>query len=66
MGLPLGEHEHLRRELVRLDADNARLAAEVRRLGEENQDLKKAAELWIRLYERQLARANAAVKGPAL
>ena len=62
IGLPLAEHEHLRRELVRLDGDNARLAAEIRRLREENQDLKKAAELWIRLYERQLARANDAVK----
>ena len=66
MGLPLGDHEHLRRELSKLDADNARLAAEVRRLREENQDLKKAAELWIRLYERQLARANNAVKGHIL
>ena len=66
MGLPLGEHERLRRELLKLDADNARLAAEVRRLREENQDLKRAAELWIRLYERQLARANDAVKGHTL
>ena len=63
MGLPLGEYERLRRELVKLDADNARLAAEIRRLREENQDLTRAAELWIRLYERQLARANDAVKG---
>jgi hypothetical protein len=62
-GLPLAEHEHLRRELARLDGDNARQAAEIRRLREENQDLTKAAELWIRLYERQLARANDAVKG---
>ena len=63
MGLPLGEYERLRRELVKLDADNARLAAEIRRLREEIQDLTRAAELWIRLYERQLARANDAVKG---
>ena len=62
LGLPIGEHEHLRRELARLDGDNARQAAEIGRLREENQDLKKAAELWIRLYERQLARANDAVK----
>lgn len=62
MGLPVGDHERLRHELAKLDADNARLATEVRRLREENQDLKKAAELWIRLYERQLARANEAVK----
>jgi len=61
IGLP-AEHEHLRLELARLDGDNARQAAEIRRLREENQDLKKAAELWIRLYERQLARANDAVK----
>jgi len=66
MGFPLGEHERLRHELIKLDADNARLAAEVRRLHQENQDLKKAAELWIRLYERQLARANDAVKGGPL
>jgi len=66
MDFPLGEHERLRRELIKVDADNKRLAAEVRRLVEENQDLKKAAELWIRLYERQLARANDAVKGGPL
>jgi hypothetical protein len=66
MGLPLGEHERLRRELIKVDADNKRLDAEIRRLREENQDLKKAAELWIRLYERQLARANDAVKGRRL
>ncbi len=64
IGLPSAEHEHLRRELARLDGDNTRQAAEIRRLREENQDLKKAAELWIRLYERQLARANDAVKAP--
>jgi hypothetical protein len=61
-GLTLDEQGSLRRELAALDGDNARLASEVRRLQEENQDLRDAANLWIRLYERQLARANEAVQ----
>jgi hypothetical protein len=61
-GLPLDQQDSLRRELADLDADNARLAVEVRRLQEENQDLRDAAHIWIRLYERQLARANEAVQ----
>jgi len=65
-GLPLGEQERLRRELAHLDADNARLATEVRRLQEENQDLREAADIWIRLYERQLTRANEAVQQAGL
>ena len=61
-GLPLSEQDRVRRGLADLDADNARLATEVQRLQEENQDLRNAAELWIRLYERQLARANDALQ----
>lgn len=60
--LPLGEQDRLRRELMDVDTENTRLAAEICRLQEENQDLRDAAEIWIRLYERQLARANEAVQ----
>ena len=64
--LPQQGEESLRRELAARNADNARLAAEVRRLQEENQDLRDAANIWIRLYERQLARANEAVQHAAI
>ena len=60
-GLPLEAQDSLRRQLADVDAENARLATEIRRLQEENQDLRDAAEIWIRLYERQLTRANEAV-----
>ena len=60
-GLPLEEQDSLRRQLADVDAENARLATEIRRLQEENQDLRDAADIWIRLYERQLTRANEAV-----
>ena len=62
-GLALAESEGLGRELVRLDAENARLADEIKRLRDENQDLRDSAEIWIRLYERQLGRANDATRG---
>jgi hypothetical protein len=42
-----------------LDA-NRRLAAENARLTEENDALREAAAMWIRLYEKQLERANQA------
>ena len=64
--LPQQAQESLRRELAARNADNARLAAEVRRLQEENQDLRDAANIWIRLYERQLARATEAVQHAAI
>lgn len=37
----------------------ARLIDECRRLRSDNDDLRGSAELWIRMYERQLERANA-------
>jgi hypothetical protein len=40
------------------DHENARLRRELDRLREENDDLRKSADIWIRLYERQLARAK--------
>jgi hypothetical protein len=40
------------------DHENARLRRELDRLQEENDDLRKSADIWIRLYERQLARAK--------
>ena len=45
------EHDRLRDE-------RGRLMREIERLTEENDDLRKSAEIWIRMYERQLARAN--------
>ena len=39
---------------------NRRLAAENKRLTEENEALRVAAGMWIRLYEKQLERANQA------
>ena len=65
-GLALAESEGLRRELVTLDAENARLAEEIKRLRDENQDLRDSAAIWIRLYERQLGRANDAIRGSGL
>jgi hypothetical protein len=62
-GPALAESESLHRELVRLDAENARLAEEIKRLRDENQNLRDSAAIWIRLYERQLGRANDAIRG---
>jgi hypothetical protein len=62
-GLSLADRERVRRELLKLDAENARLAEEIKRLRDENQDLRDSAAIWIRLYERQLGRANEAVRG---
>ena len=64
--LSLDEQDRLRGELADLAADRARLETEIRRLQEENQDLRDAAELWIRLYERQLTRANEAEERAAV
>ena len=44
---------------------NRDLAAENARLAEENHDLREAATLWIRLYEKQLERANRAISALA-
>jgi hypothetical protein len=59
---PQAARDHLVRELVRLDTENALLIDEIRRLRDENQDLRDSANIWIRLYERQLGRANDALK----
>jgi len=48
-----------REELAR---ENLRLKAESARLADENQTLREAAAIWIRLYESQLARANRALE----
>jgi hypothetical protein len=39
-----------------------RLNTEIARLADDNEDLRASAELWIWLYEMQLARANAAIR----
>lgn len=52
--------ERDRRERQTLQDDNRRLAAENERLIEENAALREAAAIWIRLYEKQLERANEA------
>jgi hypothetical protein len=54
--------ERQRRELL---DDNRLLAAENARLAEENHALREAATLWIRLYEKQLERANFAMSSLA-
>ena len=55
MGLGSADRERQRREALE---DNRRLAEENARLVEENYALREAAAMWIRLYERQLERAN--------
>ena len=52
-----------RREREWLAEDHARLAREVARLTELNNELSESAEIWIRMYENALARANAARPG---
>jgi hypothetical protein len=59
----IGERERPRRELLE---DNRRLAAENARLTDENRALREAASLWIRLYEKQLDRANHATSARAV
>ena len=63
MGLATAEREHQRREALE---DNRRLAEENARLVEENYALREAAAMWIRLYERQLERANGASRSRPL
>jgi hypothetical protein len=58
----LAESDLLRRERERLAKELVRLNTEVVRLTGENDDLRASAELWIWLYESQLARANAAIR----
>ena len=56
--------DRLQRERDRLREESGRLTIEVVRLKEENEALRKSAEIWIRMYERQLARANRTVGQP--
>jgi hypothetical protein len=58
----LSESDGLRRERERLAHESVRLSTELGRLRDENEDLRASAELWIWLYEVQLARANEAVR----
>jgi hypothetical protein len=58
----LAESDKLRRDRARLADESVRLNTEIARLADENEDLRASAELWIWLYEIQLARANAAVR----
>jgi hypothetical protein len=57
---PNSERERERQERQDLLDENRRLAAEIDRLSEENLALREAAAIWIRLYEKQLQRANEA------
>ncbi|HEX2444039.1 MAG TPA: hypothetical protein VHJ77_08845 [Vicinamibacterales bacterium] len=56
--LALGESECLRRHHAWLAEDHARLMREVARLTALNDELSESAEIWIRMYENALARAN--------
>jgi hypothetical protein len=60
VGQAFREREHLRRECEDIRAENARLADELERSRDENLALRESAEIWIRMYENQLARANRA------
>lgn len=55
------DRDRCRSERDHLLEINDQLSADVCRLLDENQALRDAAAIWIRLYERQLARANAAI-----
>jgi uncharacterized coiled-coil DUF342 family protein len=58
LGKAFTERDRLRQELVTLSAEVGRLTEDMVRLREENEYLRRAAEIWIHMYERQLARAN--------
>lgn len=51
--------------LLTLTRENARLAEENRRLCQQYQDLAASTEIWIRLYESALERANGGASGRA-
>lgn len=58
-GLQYGPPDgRLRKRYSEVTGLAARLIDECRRLRAENDDLRASAEIWIRWYERQLARAN--------
>ena len=54
-----GIHHSCCREILRLNHENARLHRELERMRAQHEDLTRSAELWIRLYERQLQLASA-------
>ena len=54
----VGIHHSCCREILRLNSDNQRLHDELDRLRAEYEDLRKSAEIWIRLYETQVALAT--------
>ena len=62
VGLAFAERDQLRHQASVLARQVARLTEELVRLRQENLDLKDAAAIWIRLYERQLSRANQATQ----
>jgi len=51
---PVDEHTGCRREIQRLLIENARLAGDLADVRARYHDLKRSAEIWISLYERQL------------
>jgi hypothetical protein len=59
--LPL-DSDSLQRERDRLCEEGRRLSNEVERLTDENEALRQSIDIWIRLYERQLERANRALQ----
>ncbi|HET7216576.1 MAG TPA: hypothetical protein VFJ02_00950 [Vicinamibacterales bacterium] len=62
VGLAFGEREQLRQQAGALSRQVKSLTAEIERLRQENTDLREAAAIWIRMYERQLSRANQAAR----
>jgi cell division protein FtsB len=49
--------------ILTLTRENARLAEENNKLRQQFQDLSASTDIWIRLYEAALERANGVVKG---
>ena len=62
VGTAIGETDRARRERDEHRETNEQLRAENARLVEDNNALREAAAIWIRLYELQLSRANQAVE----
>ena len=50
----VGIHHSCCREILRLKTDNELLHDELDRVRADYEDLRKSAEIWIRLYETQL------------
>jgi hypothetical protein len=63
--LAFGDRERLRDERNQFAEENQRLASELKRLIDENEALREAARIWIRLYEKQLDRANRISRMPS-